>query len=506
MESANEATGIEPATPWDSGIQRRDLFTIVAIAVISRVLYIAQYAENLPFLYGPIADSIVYLEQAFRIRHNELGAAVLLAFSPLYGYFLALFGDGARTSPVLAQLGIGCATAIVLYSTTLRLVGRDAARFAAALFLGYGTLLYYESKIMSEALSLLLGALALHTFLGVDVRMGRVRAAVIAGMWFGLTVLARASLVFAAPLMIVAAAAPWQTPREPLSVIARRATGVALGLALVFGGNGLLNYVTSGLFVPVILVSRTVEASAANAYDGNLSSVKFGEGQASAYDVVESAKRRVADLHNGVAQQPSSAMRIDVLAWLRNAPKKLLQTLSPREITFEYGFNGERDHVPVLRLFPVSFGVLLLWGLIGTAMFALERGWRAVIPLSPLVLGVLVTTTLYHPSTRYRLAMILPLLVLSGAGFASLMRRHRAGKVWGLRAAGVVTLGLVALHSQSRGYNRVEFELQCAMSAAAAGDREGQVAHAQEAIRLAPADSSIRQRATTQIQDAQRPR
>jgi len=479
----------------------RELAVVFAIAGFVRLVYFAQYALELPFLYGPIADSIVYLEQSFRVRHGEFGSAVSLAFSPLYGYFLALFGT-SLVGPVIVQLLLGCVTACVLYLIVFQLAGRGGARFATALFLGYGTLLYYESKILSESISLLLGLLGLGVFLGRGVVAGRAPSSVLSGALFGLAILARASLVFAAPLTLLAAVLPWSSPRESWRTLFRRAFGVGVGFALVLGGNGLLNYSTSGLFVPVILVSRTVEASSGAAFDGNLSSIQFGEGLASSYDVVESAKRRIADAQNRVEQAPSSAVSIDVAGWLANAPRKLQQTLTPREITFQYGFNGERDHVTLLQWLPVSFGVLLLWGVLGAVMVARERGVRALVPFAPLVFGVLVTTTLYHPSTRYRLAIILPLFVLAGVGFGALPRQARPRRNWLGGALLVSSLWLGLLHVQSRGYNRAEFALQLAMSAGIQGDKMAEIAHSERAMAYAPNDPSVRQRAEQMIQGA----
>lgn len=302
--------------------------------------------------------------------------------------------------PVVSQLAFGCVGACLIYVIGFRLAGRASARFSALLYLGYGTLLYYESKLLSESLSILLAVLAVAFYLGDGVVAGKLRPSIASGLLFGFAILARASLVFTAPLTVLVALLPWQSPREDWRVLLTRASGVALGFALSLGGNGLLTYSQTGLFVPVILVSQTVEASSRSGFDGQLSSVQFGEGLASSYDVVTSAKRRIDDERAGVPQQASSAASIDLAAYVRRAPRKLLQTLSPREITFQYGFNGERDRVTLLQFLPVSFGLLLLWGVVGAVALARERGMRALLPFAPLVIGVLVTTTLYHPSTR----------------------------------------------------------------------------------------------------------
>lgn len=485
-------------------VMGRDLLVVLATALLLRVVYFTQYAVALPFLYGPIADSVVYLEQSFRVRHGELGAAVLLGFSPLYGYFLALVGRGeSLVAPVLLQLALGCVGALVIYVVSFRLAGRVAGRFSAALYLGYGTLLYYESKLLSETLSMLLAVIALGVYVGDGVRAGKLRPAIVSGALFGVAILARASLVFAGPLTVLVAALPWQSPREGARVLLVRGSGVALGLAMVLGGNGLLTFSQTGLFVPVILVSRTVEASSGSGYDGQLSSIQFGEGLASSYDVVTSAKRRIEAARAGAPEAESSAARINLAGFLRHAPSKLLQTFSPREITFQYGFNGERDRVRLLQFLPVSFGLLLLWGLFGAGVLARERGVRALLPFAPLVIGVLITTTLYHPSTRYRLALILPLVLLAGVGFANVWQPKGAIPKWLGRVMLVASVLLAGLHVRSTQYNQAEFEIQLAMSAGIQGDRPAEIAHARRAAELAPHDASVQQRSRILIENAQ---
>jgi hypothetical protein len=115
---------------------------------------------------------------------------------------------------------------------------------------------------------------------------------------------------------------------------------------------------------------------------------------------------------------------------------------------------------------------------------------------------VLITTTLYHPSTRYRLAIVLPLLVLSGVGFSWLSRLEPVRRKVAFSVMGLLTLGLVALHFQANGYNRAEFSLQLAMSAGIQGDRQAEIAYAEQAAQFAPNDRSVQHRAQTMIQAA----
>lgn len=69
--------------------------------------------------------------------------------------------------------------------------------------------------------------------------------------------------------------------------------------------------------------------------------------------------------------------------------------------------------------------MLLILGMLGAWVLVRREGPWALVPLLPLFLGAVACTTLYHPSTRYRLAMIVPLLILSGPGVCVLRQERR---------------------------------------------------------------------------------
>ncbi|MBN1652743.1 MAG: glycosyltransferase family 39 protein [Deltaproteobacteria bacterium] len=478
--------------------ERLDLTILFLCAIALRVIYLDQYTAKLPFIYGPIADSVAYLEQAFRVRSGEFGAPVLLAFSPLYGYFLALVRvDRSLVLPILLQLLLGCLALLMLYVFVLRNAGRRAALFSAALYLGYGTLLYFESKILSDALGLFLVLLASGLYLGNGVREGRLLSSLAAGAIFGLSVLARASLIFCTPFIILCAALPWNRPCEPRRAVCRRAVALAFGLTAVFCANGVWTKVHSGLFVPVILVSRTVETSSRGAFRGVLSDATEGEEIISSYAVVEQARARLANKRNGNEKRVNRTLfpAIDIKGWLVNAPSKLCNTLINRESSFQYGYLGEKSAVSLLRWLPISFGMILLWGVAGAVWLARRDGIRALSPYLPLALGVFITTTLYHPSSRYRLALIVPLLLLAGMGLEAIVRLYASSIGKGIAILMLLlSLFFAQDHVRQKLANRAEFELQLASSSAVAGDRKAAWRHAQNAARAAPKDPSVQRR------------
>ena len=182
----------------------------VGVCLAVRVVYIIQYARSLPFLWGPVGDSVIYLEQAAHVRAGEHGDATLLAFSPLYGYALAVIQDPVAVAVV--QLLLGCVMCGLLFVVVNRLLGGDAlaALVSSICFTFYGGALFFESKVLSDSLGLLLAAGAQTLFLLPQFRRGGVAIALFTGATIAFSVLARASLVFSAPLFVLAALLPFQ--------------------------------------------------------------------------------------------------------------------------------------------------------------------------------------------------------------------------------------------------------------------------------------------------------
>ena len=124
---------------------------VVGVCLAVRVVYIIEYARSLPFLWGPVGDSAIYLEQAQHVLAGEHGDATLLAFSPLYGYVLALIRDPVAVAVV--QLLLGVVICALLFLTVHRVLRGDAlaATVAALCFTLYGAALFFESKVLSDS-------------------------------------------------------------------------------------------------------------------------------------------------------------------------------------------------------------------------------------------------------------------------------------------------------------------------------------------------------------------
>ncbi|MEO6954179.1 MAG: hypothetical protein ABI321_20415 [Polyangia bacterium] len=427
----------------------RQTRALLVLALALGLVYLLEYAA-LPFVDGPLYDSLVYLEQARRIRLGQHVDPTLLAFSPLYGYFLAAFGAFAHgMAPLVAQVVLGVVDLWLLQRITTRLFSSRAAWFAMLAWLLYGPLLFYQSKVLSETVGLTLLLCAIERLVEEREAQG--------GVLLALSVLARASLLVMLPLFVL----------ERLRLSWRRALVLVLAIAAPLVAHGLYVEARTGIFVPVILVSSTAATATRSDWTGDLDTFRrAGEAHVGAFSVVDQARERLA-------HPDAPRASISILGWLEHAPKKALYTLRDEETSFDYGFYGERSEVWTLRLLVVSFGMLASWALVG-AWYAVRDRKGAV--LLPVVLGIFAVTTLFHPSARYRLPLVLALAPLAGLAWSRADRRL-------LAAIGLVFL----VHGLRRGLEHPGlWQLRVAESAAVAGDEETCVARVHRARELEP--------------------
>jgi hypothetical protein len=170
-----------------AGVRRRTGW-LVGLLVALRLAYLGQYLQ-LPFLFGPVFDSHVYLAQAEAVLQARFDDPALLAFSPLYGYFLALIGSTPGSLlPIIAQLTLGILNVLMIFRITLTLWTRAAALWASAAFALYGPVMFFETKIMSETLGLTMLLLAVDRMMSREFAEGRPRAIAACGVCLGLAV------------------------------------------------------------------------------------------------------------------------------------------------------------------------------------------------------------------------------------------------------------------------------------------------------------------------------
>lgn len=488
---------------WDDPGRRcvRSTGWLIGLLIAVRLAYLGQYLK-LPFLFGPLFDSQVYLAQAEAVRAGRFADPTLLAFSPLYGYFLAaLRARPGALVPILLQLGLGIANVLLVRGLAARCFGERAGLWAAVAWSLYGPLLFFETKLMSETLGLTLLLVAVDRFASEEFARGRRRAVVVCGVALALAVLARASLLPSLPCFVLVAllrqpaGAPFGSSATALRL--RRALGLGLVLVAVHGGYGAFTRLHSGIFVPVIMVSNTVAQTTQGEWSGELSGLQPDK-PVGAFSVVEQAERRLRAVQRG-EPDPAAArgtlQGVDPLGWLRQLPAKALLTLRDLETSFDYGFYGERSEVPLLYLTFATFGMLVCLANIGVWVAARNGSAGALLALLPIVLGVFLTTTLFHPSTRYRLPLLIAFAPLTGLTLMHAEQAFRAGKRRLPAALALLVLAFAA-RGATRGLDHPGlWELRVAESAAMAGDLPECRARIESALRREPGVEAVQRRA-----------
>jgi hypothetical protein len=499
------------------GELRRRVWWVAALLVL-RLAYLGQYLK-LPFVFGPLFDSQVYLAQASAVRAGQFGDATLLAFSPLYGYFLALVGPGiGDLLPLFLQLGIGIGNVLLVARITEHCFGGSeghasvleqshVARAGAIAFALYGPLLLFETKLMSETLGIALLLIGVERFASPDFAAGRARAIAASGAALTLAVWARASLLFCLPFFVLAAllspapvSARAANSNSRLALPLRRALGLGLTIAALLCTYGTFTRWQSGLFVPVILVSNTVAQTTSTEWSGDLSAVQAeGDAPVGAFSVVEQAKQRLRALQRGEPDPQAKRAAfagVDLLGFLRQAPLKLALTLRDGETSFDYAFYGERSEAPILYLTFATFGMIACTALVGAWLTIKERAWRALVVLLPIVLGILATTTLFHPSTRYRLPLLVAFAPLSGLAWVRAVAAYRHG-ARGLLALLVLVSVVFSVRGATRSLEHPgAWQLRVAEAAAMANDLPECQARVRAALSIEPDSPSVRARTT----------
>lgn len=402
------------------------MLLVLAAAGALRLAYLAEYA-SLPFWDGPLFDSLVYLRQAAAVQAGHHGDASLLAMSPLYGYFLALL-QGIAPLVAVVQAGLGLATLWLVWRLARRRLPAGPALVAPLALATYGALVFYETKLLSETLGLSLAVAAL--WLSEEGRArGRTGLTAAAGAVFALAVLSRASLLLLLPFVALAEAL------EPGRRL-RRAAAFTLAAGALLLARGAWTQAETGHFVPVIMASSTAATTTHRAWDGELRASDGSDRRASAWDVVKQAEERLA------GREPAATYRgLDLVGLVEHAPAKLARLFSDTETGFDYPYYGERTLLTSLNLLPTSFGTLLVLGALGLAARLRRRDLGSLWPLLAWIVGIVALVVVFHPSTRYRLPIVVPLALLSAdavAFVAALAPRPRALAAGALLAVAAV--------------------------------------------------------------------
>lgn len=402
---------------------------IYALAAVLGLVVLVENRDN-PFFVNLISDDRQYLIWATDLASGKGFGPRPFFISPLYLFFLAALAKVGITAPAairMVQVLVGSLVYPLVYGLGSRLLGRASGLVAAALALGYGTLLFLPADISPPWMEALL-LLALALLVTGEPRSGRLAAA---GLTGGLLALSRPTILLFAllyPLLLLLRDAGQGRGGAP-----RRARIAGIFLAAFFLPIlpvTIRNAVVGHDFV------LTSSHGGINFYIGNSPEAP---GRLYAPDGLtpgleslnDTDAQRVAETALGRRLAPSDISRY----WFRRGLRFLVEqpgaaaALYARKIvlflhSYEVSTNSDyylfRDRSLVLGLLRIPFAFLLATGAVG---LYLTRGHRELGPLRLLMALQVLTPVVFFAAFRFRAPLAPLLAVPAGYALAQIVRR-----------------------------------------------------------------------------------
>ncbi len=499
MKPASES-GTERATTRGEWVA---LGVIAALALALRLIYLQEIHDH-PLFRTLMGDPAVYFAQARDIAQGKLVPDhAYFHSSPLYPFFLALVArlGGAGFHAIRVVQSVAGTLSVLLVFLLGRLTVGSRAGLIAALFAAmYVPFVFFEGEVLEITLviTFLLGSLVL---LQLADRDGGAWKAVAAGALLGLAGLGKPNLLLFAPAGALWLALRGRTHRERSA----RAGGVrVLPAVLFFAAAGAMilpatihNYRAEGDFIPVS------SNGGINFFIGNHTNSPgvFQVPPEMRFDL-RLASKSAAERETGRALSAGEVSdfwlgrTLEQISgnpgrWLTLMGRKFVLFWNHYEIPNHYHLYYVREFAPVLRNPVGTFGIVAPLGLFGLGL-ALKRRKRVGL-LVLFGLTFMASVLPFFVTGRYRLAIVLVLLV--GAGFAveSLWRAAR-GRDWRTLAVAAVAIAVLGV---AVGIDTIEFSFGAMHNAVGSilgrqGDMEGAAREFARALAESPSDLSSR--------------
>jgi 4-amino-4-deoxy-L-arabinose transferase-like glycosyltransferase len=436
---------------------RRILMGMLMAAATLRLLYMLDFRAHSLFWQVMLLDGALYDAWARRIIAGDLlGGSGVFTLPPLYPYLVALVYAAAGASPRIVfvlQAFLGIGNLVLLVTLARRIFGDRAALASGLLALGYGPLMFLESKLLNGTLTVTLTLLLLHLALRAAAAP-RLHRWLGVGLVLGLLCLLRPEMLLLGPALIAWAwRAENKSPGEFMGFARTSILPLVAGIAIVLTPVALRNAAMTQTWSPGLLISsqgaitfyQANNARAAGLYVSLAREGFSGDPERQADESIALASRALGrPLDRAAANRywrnrALSWMAANPGAWLRLEAKKLARFFGSYEYSTEYIFAVERRRVASLWLAPVPFGLIAALGLAG--WITLPGGWpwkrRSAAQPPPgsgrhdlppvderqrcgaLLLSLVVATNLaacllFYVSSRYRLPAAAALIVLAG--------------------------------------------------------------------------------------------
>jgi 4-amino-4-deoxy-L-arabinose transferase-like glycosyltransferase len=429
-ENTHQPDRRAPPWPWTG----RALILVFIVALALRLLNVWFASQASPFFGTFNTDDAFYNEWAQRIAGGELSDGEPFFLSPLFPYALAfvykIFGD-APLAAILLQVLISSVTCCLIMRAGQIACGNAAGLFAGLLAALYGPFIFFTEILLTETLHLFLAMSALTLFLE---RRGKEAAT----GWFGrglicgLAAVTRTYFLLTSLLLAV-----WIVVEGRSRTALNRAALFLAGVAVVAAIPTIHNAIAGKDFV-IVNSSGGINFFMGNHEGANgryhvPASIPVEDVQTPT--VMRETFRELAEKETGQSLKPSEVSSfyygkgLAFIAehpgeWLGLAVRKLAYVLESYEYPGDRNFYQAARFSPVLRWTPGRFPLVLGLALLG--IFSARRRLRRAGPVLVAALAALAVLIGFYVTDRYRLALVLCLLILAGEGAAYL---------WGAAAA-----------------------------------------------------------------------
>lgn len=406
---------------WQAALARAALVGLLALLV--RVAFVADFAPQ-PLFDANLArgtDMEFLIGWARRIAGGDLLGRGSGPFwwAPLYPYslggILAVLGRDNLMAAAIAQAVLGALTCSLVYLLGRRLLDEATGLVAGLLAAAYGPAIFYVGIFLSTTLEVFL---AVAILLAVTVARARPtpRRWLGAGIVAGLGCLARPNFLLGVAalgaLLPVLLRRPDARPDWPL--IRRAGVAFALGTALAIAPATARNWAVGGR--PVLVSAAGPETfRIANSYDSTPLNFVY-------------PKKPRMPLASAAFWRHQA--RKAVLFWWGFEP--------PQNVNYYLG----QEISPLLRLPLLSFWLAVSLAAVG--LWATRRRAHALAHIYAFLGAYYVSVVAFFIIARWRLPLVVPLLLFTAAGILALLR-WAVARQWGRAAAATVVAAALAL-------------------------------------------------------------
>jgi len=441
----------------------RRSFLVFVVALVLRLLYLCENSES-PYFHYPVLDEVYLDNLGVQIAEGNASHDEAYFRAPLYPLFLGTvysFSVEHRFFLIrLVQHLLGALTCVLLMLIAEGAFGRRAGLIAGLVSACYGPLIFYEGEILIVSVFTLLIALALALLVRGSLR-GSLLMSVAGGTALGLAVITRPNILPFVPVVFC-----WSLFLPGMRGWLRRLGGaflIVLQVAVLVGCTAVRNYVAAGDFV---LVSSQ---GGINFYLGNTvgqdpERAGLPPPAVTTYRPVEDYRDTV-EMHSKdkleeVAKTTLSASQVSEFwyrmaweeirrhkgAWLKLTIRKAMLFWNDYEAKNNKNYYFCKRYSRLLRVLPVSYGILAVFSLYGLVLTVLRRPSHASVLLILFVPAFMLSIVAFFVCARLRLPVVVGLIPLAAHGvarFADMLRGSRRKLL--AHGAMICVLGLVVL-------------------------------------------------------------